>query len=81
MSRFDNLPPGIIPFAVSRDTGAALLGISGGTFDKLVRAGKLPEPREVESRILWDAKEIEAAWRAMPKRGQPSTSNEWDTLP
>jgi predicted DNA-binding transcriptional regulator AlpA len=81
MPRFDHLPPGVIPLAVSRETAAQLLGISAGTFDKLVKTGKLPEPREVESRILWDSKEIEAAWRAMPRRGQPATVNEWDSVP
>jgi predicted DNA-binding transcriptional regulator AlpA len=80
MPRFDNLPPGIVPYAVSRETAAELLGISAGTFDKLVKAGKLPEPREVESRILWDSAEIRAAWRAMPRRGQQPPGNEWDSV-
>jgi predicted DNA-binding transcriptional regulator AlpA len=80
MPRFDHLPPGVVPFAVSRETAAELLGISSGTFDKLVKSGKLPEPREVESRILWDSAEIRAAWRAMPRRGQQPARNEWESI-
>jgi predicted DNA-binding transcriptional regulator AlpA len=81
MSRFDHLPPGVVPFAVSRETGAELIGISPNHFDKLVKEGRLPAPREVGGRILWDSEEIRAAWRAMPRRGQPPPVNEWDAIP
>ncbi len=80
MSRFDHLPPGFIPFAVSRETGAELIGISPNHFDKLVKEGRLPAPRELGGRVLWDSDEIRAAWRAMPRRGQSSSDNPWDSV-
>ena len=80
MPRFDHLPFGVVPFAVSRETAAELLGVSPNHFDKLVKGGKLPEARALDGRILWDSSELRAAWRAMPRRGQQSAGNEWDTV-
>lgn len=81
MASFDHLPPGIIPFAVGRDAAAALVGVSSGFFDKLVKTGRMPQPREVDGRVLWDSDEVRAAWRAMPRRGQAAVSNTWDAAP
>ena len=77
MPSFDHLPPGVVPFAVSRDAAAALLGVSSGFFDRLVKDGRMPKPREVDGRVLWDSDEVRAAWRAIPKRGE-GRGNSWD---
>jgi predicted DNA-binding transcriptional regulator AlpA len=78
MPNFDYLPPGIVPFAVSREAAAALLGVSAAFFDRLVKDGRMPQPREVDGRVLWDSEEVRAAWRAIPRRGARAEVNEWD---
>lgn len=78
MAGFDNFPPGIMPFAVSRQAAAALIGISTSFFDKLVRDGRMPQPRELDGRVLWDSEELRAAWRQVPKRGQATRRNTFD---
>jgi excisionase family DNA binding protein len=78
MAGFDHLPPGIVPFAVSREQAAALLGVSVGFFDRLVKDGRMPQPREVDARVLWDSEEVKAFWRAIPRRGQAVKANTWD---
>lgn len=78
MPNFDHLPPGIVPFAVCREAAAALIGVSAAFFDRLVKDGRMPQPREVESRVLWDSEEVRVAWRSLPRRGQRSTANPWD---
>src|SRR5215217_6350509 len=70
MSGFDHLPPGIVPFAVSRNQAAALVGVSSAFFDRLVNDGRMPQPRQVDGRVLWDSEEARAAWRALPRRGR-----------
>ncbi|SHK13804.1 hypothetical protein SAMN02745194_04268 [Roseomonas rosea] len=75
---FDALPPGVLPFAVSRTQAAALLGISPSFFDTLVTDARMPAPFEIGGRVLWDPEELRAAFRAMPRRGQPARSNTWD---
>ena len=78
MAGFDNLPPGIVPFAVGRQAAAALIGISTGFFDRLVGDGRMPQPRDLDGRVLWDSEEVKAAWRAIPKRGQAVRRNSFD---
>ncbi len=78
MAGFDHLPPGIVPFAVSRPAAAALIGVSAAFFDKLVKDGRMPQPRELDGRVLWDSEEVRVAWRAVPRRGQAARPNTWD---
>lgn len=78
---FAALPPGILPFAVSRTQAAALLGVSPSHFDSLVAEGIMPQPRELRGRVVWAADEIRAAFLAIPpRRGQIAaySANEWD---
>lgn len=78
MASFDFLPPGIVPFAVSREAAAALIGVSASFFDRLVKDGRMPQPRDVDGRVLWDSEEVRAAWRTLPRRGQRAQANPWD---
>jgi predicted DNA-binding transcriptional regulator AlpA len=77
---FDYLPPGVIPFAVSREAAAALIGVSAGFFDRLVKDGRMPPPRDIDGRVLWDSDEVRSAWRAVPRRGQAVARNPWDEV-
>ena len=81
MARYDALPPGVLPFAVSREAAAALLSISTSKFDMLVSDDRMPKPRVLDGRVLWDVEEVRAAWRALPRRGaaaQDNEANPWD---
>ncbi|WP_338661138.1 hypothetical protein VQH23_12910 [Pararoseomonas sp. SCSIO 73927] len=78
---FDALPPGVLPFAVSRTQAAALLGISPTFFDSLVADGRMPQPRQLGGRVLWYPEELRAAFLAIPPRQGhiPAPAlNEWD---
>ena len=80
MARYDALPPGVLPFAVSREAAAALIGISASKFDMLVSDGRMPAPREVDGRVLWDVEEVRVAWRSFPRRGEVAqdAGSAWD---
>lgn len=78
MASFEHLPPGVIPFAVCREAAAALVGVSTTFFDRLVKDGRMPQPRQIDGRVLWDSDEVRASWRSMPKRGQAAEANSWD---
>jgi len=80
MARYDALPPGVLPFAVSRETSAALVGISPSKFEELVNDGRMPQPRALDGRVLWDVEELRAAWRALPRRGEAAQNalSAWD---
>lgn len=79
MPNFDHLPPGIVPYAVPREAAAALVGVSATKFDEMVKDGRMPQPREIDARVLWDSEEIRAAWRLLPRRGQlVKKTNSWE---
>ncbi len=80
MPRYDALPPGVLPFAVSREAAAYLLGISPSKFDELVKDARMPAPRVIDARVLWDVEELRVAWRALPKRAEreQDAACDWD---
>jgi predicted DNA-binding transcriptional regulator AlpA len=43
-----------------RERAAAYLDISPGTFDRLVREGKLPPPKMLEGIRIWDVRDLDA---------------------
>ncbi len=68
---------------LSRETAARFIGVSPNTFDGLVREGLMPKPRRVRRRKLWDRRELETAFDALPHDGADSGDdvNEWDRRP
>lgn len=77
MSGYDHLPPGCLPFLVAREAAAALIGVGTTKFDEMVKAGRMPAPREVDARVLWDTDELRAACRLLPRRGAAMVAG-WD---
>ena len=80
MPRYDAFPPGVLPFAVLREAAASLLGISPSKFDVLVKDARMPAPRVIDARVLWDVEELRVAWRALPKRceREQDAASDWD---
>jgi predicted DNA-binding transcriptional regulator AlpA len=66
-----------LQLGLSRNEAAAFISVSGGTFDSMVKAGTMPQPRRVGARKLWDRREIEAAFAALPRDGE-AAANPWD---
>lgn len=80
--RNEILPASLPPFGVSRVKAAALIDISESHFDKLVMLGKMPQPRLVQGRLIWDVMEVAEAFRALPHREggldvQSDADNPW----
>lgn len=59
----------ITPRGINRDQAAAYIGVSVGTFDKLVTAGAMPAARMLESRRVWDIMELDRAFDELPHEG------------
>lgn len=49
---------------------AAFVGVSTFTFRQLVADGRMPRPRIVNSRRIWDSEELRAAFKALPIEGE-----------
>lgn len=66
---------------------AAAIGISPNKFRELVEGGRLPRPRALDGRFVWDVEELWEAFKAFPHDREPSpqaggseTGAGWDDL-
>lgn len=57
-----------------RTAAAEYIGCSPRTFDSMVAAGRMPEPRLIGSKRVWDRIELDEAFENLPRR----EVNEWD---
>jgi predicted DNA-binding transcriptional regulator AlpA len=54
------------PRGLSRVAAAFYLGISPSTFDLLVKDGRMPPPKRINSRTIWDIRQLDQAFEALP---------------
>lgn len=73
----DILPASLAPRGLSRVEAAAYIGISPSLFDLLVRDGRMPGPKRINSRTIWDRKKLDQAFELIPD-GMHSDQNPWD---
>lgn len=75
---------------LDENEAAIYLSFSPSFFRKLVVEKKMPRPRLVEGRRVWDVEELDLAFKALPREGGEdelifggdtgATSNPWDDL-
>ncbi|MGD9769603.1 MAG: hypothetical protein AB7U62_18370, partial [Pseudolabrys sp.] len=58
--------PIVEPIGLNREESAAYFGVSPTLFDEMVMDGRMPPPREVNSRVIWDREELRTAFKALP---------------
>ena len=51
---------------LSRDEAAMYVGISVSKFDALVADGRMPPPRRIDSRKVWDIRSLDLAFDSLP---------------
>jgi hypothetical protein len=55
-----------IVFGLSEAEAAAAIGISATKFRELRKARRMPDPRKIDGRLVYDVDELRAAFKAMP---------------
>jgi predicted DNA-binding transcriptional regulator AlpA len=60
---------------LSREEAAMYIGISATKFDELVRDGKMPRPKRIDGRKVWDLHQLDLAFDDLPSDG-----NTWDDV-
>jgi predicted DNA-binding transcriptional regulator AlpA len=64
---------------LSRTEAAMYLGISPSKFDELVIDGRMPRPRIIDCRKVWDLHELDMAFDELPREdSRPIAGNSWD---
>lgn len=64
--RNDILPASLVPRGLSRAQAAAYIGIGVTLFDEMVADGRMPRPKRINNRTVWDRWKIDAAFDALP---------------
>jgi hypothetical protein len=53
------------------------LGISPSKFDEMVKDGRVPRPRMIDSRKVWDIFELDGSFDDLPREDGRSIVNSW----
>ncbi len=73
------LPPSLPPRGLSRVQAAEYVGIGATKFDEMVSDGRMPKPKRIDGRTIWDRIKLDEAFAALDE-GEARASNEWDRL-
>lgn len=63
------------PRGLSRLESADYIGVSATKFDEMVEDGRMPGPKIIDARRVWDVRKLDIAFEALPDR---ATKNTWD---
>jgi len=77
MPRHGALPPNLSPRGICREAAAEYVGVSPNTFDEMVRDGRMPKPKHINARRVWDVRALDIAFVALPSDGD---ANPWDEV-
>lgn len=71
--------PSIVPRGLNRRESAQYVGVGVTKFDEMVADGRMPAPKEIDARRVWDRHKIDAAFEALPNTGDAEGGeNQWD---
>mgnify|MGYP005830569151 CR=1 FL=1 len=62
------------PRGLSASAAAEYIGVGVTTFRQMAERGEMPKPRHIGRRRIWDRRELDEVFDALPREGV----NEWD---
>ena len=66
----------IAPRGLSRTDAAGYIGVSPSLFDEMVKDGRMPLPKRINSRSVWDLHQLDQAFDALPD-GNNALTEDW----
>jgi hypothetical protein len=70
----------IEPRGPSRVRSAAYIGVSPTKFDEMVSDGRMPPPKRIDGRKVWDRRMLDEAFEGLPDGGATHDTNPWNEL-
>jgi hypothetical protein len=67
---------GIEPRGLSRETAARYIGVSPSLFDELVRDGRMPQAKIINTRNVWDRLALDMAFDELPEKDKAAVDND-----
>ena len=65
------------PRGLSREEAAAYIGVSPSLFDILVKDGRMPTPKRINSRVVWDRLKLDVAFEVLDGTDADGADDEW----
>jgi predicted DNA-binding transcriptional regulator AlpA len=65
-ARPSTLPAGTAPRGFNREQSAEYIGVSPTKFDELVADGRMPKPKRIDGRVVWDRLQLDIMFAALP---------------
>lgn len=72
-----------LPRGLSRVQAATYIGVSTSLFDQMVADGRMPPPREINSRRIWGRHQVDASFDDLPggsDQGARIVGDSWDEV-
>jgi predicted DNA-binding transcriptional regulator AlpA len=70
-----------VRLGLSRAEAAEYTGVGVSLFDQMVADGRMPRPKLINSRKVWQRQRLEEAFAELPEEGQtPTPPNPWNDL-
>jgi len=66
---------GFLPRGLRREDAAYYVGVSPATFDEMVKDRRMPQPKKVGKRTIWDRRQLDVSFEDLPDRNDDS---DWD---
>jgi predicted DNA-binding transcriptional regulator AlpA len=74
------LPFNLPPRGLSRVQAAEYIGISPPLFDEMVKDGRMPKPKRINARVVWDMRQLDLAFTALPNDAEDRADSVWSTV-
>jgi excisionase family DNA binding protein len=60
-------PIAYAPRGLSRDEAARYMGVGATKFDEMVADGRMPRPKRIDGRVVWDRIKLDMAFSDLPE--------------
>jgi predicted DNA-binding transcriptional regulator AlpA len=72
----DVLPASLPPRGLSRLQAAAYIGVSATLFDEMVADRRMPRPKRINRRLVWDRLQLDMAFSELPTDGEEGRADD-----
>lgn len=62
---------------LNRVEAAGYVGVSPSLFDEMVADKRMPKPKRINARTVWDVRKLDIAFDALPGDEDSDLANEW----
>ena len=76
--KYSHTWPRIAPRGLSRTQAAAYIGVSPSLFDHLVKDGRMPKPKRINARTVWDRRKLDEAFDVLDD--DTAVCDPWDEI-